>query len=132
MGKTDFSKYKKRDEIEHSLRLVSMMEESGIEDTDKERMALFYIISGNDDLFESRYAIYDFKSDYSPYGTIRLDCFETTDFSSGVRKLLLLAFNLYNGYNQSDTNMTPVGLLLGLDKENLRLAYEAMQFRFSY
>ena len=91
---------------------------------DVERASLFYIISGNDDLYRKRRFIYDPK-DHS----IKR-CFDNTDvdFSSSIKALVRLGFNLYNGW--SDEYTTPMDLLGYLDDNNRKLARNAIQIRF--
>ena len=91
---------------------------------DVERASLFYIISGNDDLYRKRRFIYDPK-DHS----IKR-CLDNTDvdFSSSIKALVRLGFNLYNGW--SDEYTTPVNLLGCLDDNNRKLARNAIQIRF--
>jgi len=91
---------------------------------DVERASLFYIISGNDDLYRKRRFIYDPK-DHS----IKR-CLDNTDvdFSSSIKALIRLGFNLYNGW--SDEYTTPVNLLGCLDDNNRKLARNALKIRF--
>ena len=91
---------------------------------DVERASLFYIISGNDDLYRKQRFIYDTK-DHS----IKR-CLDNTDvdFSSSIKALIRLGFNLYNGW--SDEYTTPVDLLGCLDDNSRKLAKNAIQIRF--
>ena len=91
---------------------------------DVERASLFYIISGNDDLYRKQRFIYDTK-DHS----IKR-CLDNTDvdFSSSIKALIRLGFNLYNGW--SDEYTTPVDLLGCLDNNSRKLAKNAIQIRF--
>ena len=91
---------------------------------DVERASLFYIISGNDDLYRKQRFIYDTK-DHS----IKR-CLDNTDvdFSSSIKALVRLGFNLYNGW--SDEYTTPVDMLGCLDDNNRKLARNAIQIRF--
>lgn len=93
----------------------------GTNDRDLERMSLFYIISGNDDLWNKRVAIYD-----TGERSIHLDFDELADFSSSSRKLIELAFSLYNGYQANILNT-----FSGLDDENFDLAIAALRMRFN-
>jgi len=56
-----------------------------------ERIALFYRVAGNGDLYGKRSFIYDSKEH-----SIKSDCLrdETVDFSSGMKSLIRLGFNL--------------------------------------
>ncbi|WP_242877191.1 DUF6075 family protein, partial [Fusibacter sp. 3D3] len=86
---------------------------------------LFYLISGNQDLYKKCDAIYDFKRHQ-----IHLCLTEgSTDFSSGSTALIRLGFNLYNGYEDGETS--PYHLFYRLDEPNRILAMSAINMRFS-
>ena len=109
----------------HKERFMNMTIEDRMSQHDLERASLFYILTGNDDLYRKRKFIYD-CSEHS----IR-SCLEDgdVDFSSGMCSLIRLGFNLYNGW--SDTHTTPMCLLGSLDRHNLLLAENAMMIRFN-
>lgn len=108
----------------HEGRFLAMMAEDGTSSGDPERASLFFIIAGNDDLYRKRRFIYD------PYEHAICACLENkqVDFSSSMRSLIRLGFNLYNGW--SDEYTTPRFLLSSLDDRNLLLAEKAMMIRF--
>jgi hypothetical protein len=93
--------------------------------TDIERSSLFYILSGNAELYKKHRHIYNY------YEHCIYNCFDkdTVDFSSGMSSLIKLGFNLYNGW--CDKYTTPLSLLGGLDKCNLSLATNALRIRFN-
>ena len=91
---------------------------------DKERMALFYILAGNEDLYSKINSVYDFDNNW-----INLDCFEHADFSSSSKALVRLGFNLYNSYKDEYTS--PIDVLCDLDEKNFKLAINAIQLRFN-
>jgi len=109
----------------HKERFLKMMIEDDMSPSDSERASLFYIITGNDDLYRKRRFIYDCREH-----CIRV-CLENTDvdFSSGMRSLIRLGFNLYNGW--SDRYTTPIYLLGSLDSRNLLVAKNAIMIRFN-
>ncbi len=109
----------------HKERFINMMIEDGMSPHDSERASLFYIITGNDDLYRKRSFI------YNPSEHCIRDCLDdaNVDFSSGMRSLIRLGFNLYNGW--SDRHSTPVSLLGSLDSFNLLLAGNAIMIRFN-
>ena len=108
----------------HMENYLDLVMEDQMCTRDVERASLFYIISGNDDLYRKRRFIYDPK-DHS----IKR-CLDNTDvdFSSSIKALVRLGFNLYNGW--SDEYTTPVDLLGCLDDNNRNLARNAIQIRF--
>jgi len=108
----------------HRENYLQMVIEDGMYPGDTERASLFYIISGNDDLYKKRGFVYDME------GRRIADCLDNhdVDFSSGMRALVRLGFNLYNGW--SDGHTTPMDLFGALDERNRMLAEKAMAIRF--
>jgi len=108
----------------HGERLNKMILADGTRRNDMERICLFYIIAGVDDLYFKRSHIYDFRKH------IIKNCLEekTVDFSSGIQALVRLGFNLHNGYR--DHNMTPLELFWHLDGKNRLIAQNAIRLRF--
>jgi len=104
-------------------RLNQLLERDRTHQKDIERKALFYIVAGSHDLYKKADHIYDFK-DHS----IKPECLESesVDFSSGSRKLIQLAFNLYNGYPADVLDTFNV-----LDDHNFNLAMDALRIRFN-
>ena len=77
---------------------------------DRERMALFYILGGNEDLFAKRNRIYNFKNhEISPDVLTNGE----VDLCSSSKSLVRLAYNLFNGYKDEYT--TPIDLLYNLN-----------------
>ena len=111
-------------EASHEEHFYDLLIEDGSHPGDVERMALFYLIAGNRDLYQKRTSIYDFKEH-----SIR-KCLEKeeVDFSSGMKSLIRLGFNLYNGYMDKQTS--PVSLFYNLDEDNKELAMNAIKIRF--
>lgn len=109
----------------HRSRYQKLALVTGVHDQDHERTTLFYILSGNEDLYLKKKAIYDFFDN-----TIIPECLTTdkVDFCSSSKALIRLGFNLYNGYYDFCTN--PLHLLYGLDTRNLFIAYQAILLRF--
>jgi len=105
------------------LRYQQLLERSGATPGDLERQALFHIISRNDELYSNVDSIYDFNEN-----VIRTECLEGDSdvyLSSSSRKLIKLAYHLYNGY---ETSLLEV--FSGIDDDNARLAIEAIKIRF--
>lgn len=105
------------------LRYQQLIERSGATPGDLERRALFHIIAGSDELYSNVDSIYDFEEN-----VILTDCLEGDSdvyLSSSSRKLVKLAYHLYNGYEASVSEV-----FSGLDDNNARLAIEAVKIRF--
>jgi len=113
--------------MEHENQLLRLLQRDGTHNGDMERLALLYIISGNADLYSKVNSIYDFTTHQ-----IEPDCLYDggVDFCGSSRALVKLAYNLFNGYQ--DTNVSPLELLSGLDADNFNLATESMKIRFGY
>lgn len=112
---------------EHETKLMELIQRDGTHPKDKERISLFYILSGNADLFAKSDSIYDFRNHQ-----IEPDCLldDRVDFCSSSRALIRLGYNLYNGYQDDMT--TPIDLLSGLDADNYLLATESLDIRLGY
>ena len=108
----------------HKTHFQKLLEEDNTYPSDAERIALFYIISGNSDLYGKRSYIYDFKK----RGIKKCLQNEDVDFSSSMKSLIRLGFNLYNGYTDNFTS--PAKLFYSLDEDNQRLALNAISIRF--
>ena len=108
----------------HKSRYLELIRIAGVSGYDLERQSLFYIISGNKDLYSKKNVIYDFYEN-----AILSDCIISgeVDFCSSSKALIRLAYNLYNGYTDNYTN--PLSLLYVLDPKNLFLAYQAILIR---
>jgi len=109
----------------HRERFLYMAAEDRMSPGDSERASLFYLLAGNDDLYQKRRFIYD-----AAEHCIRI-CFEnpSVDLSSGAGALVRLGFNLYNGW--SDRYTTPLSILGSLDSNNLKLAGNAIMIRLN-
>ena len=110
---------------QHKERFKELLQSDNTYREDVERRSLFYILSGNEDLFRKKNHIYDFK-DHS----IEPDCLdsENVDFSTSSKALIRLGFNLYNSY--SDDSTSPIDILYSLDGNNYNLAMNGMDIRF--
>lgn len=104
-------------------RYNKLLKRDGTHPKDIERLAMFWILAGNDDLYEKIDFIYDFDNNM-----IKPECLESgkVDFCSGSRTLIKLAFNLYNSF-PSDSVIDTFNVL---DDYNFNLAIKAIQIRF--
>jgi hypothetical protein len=109
----------------HKERYINMVLEDNMSLSDRERASLFYIISGNEDLYKKRRYIYN-PTEHSIKSCIGN---REVDFSSGMRSLIRLGFNLYNSW--SDKYTTPLDLFCNLDEKSLMLAGNALMIRFN-
>ena len=107
----------------HEDRLGVLLKRDATHDKDLERKALFYILSGNLDLYKKIDSIYDFEDN-----SIKSECLENgeVDLCSSSRKLIKLAYNLYNGYGADVLETFAV-----LDEDNFDLAIKAIKIRFN-
>lgn len=108
-------------QTEHDERYFGLLEKDNTNPTDLERKSLFYILA-NADIFSKVDYIYDFNTHW-----IKTDYFEKTDFSSSSKKMVELAFNLYNGNPSPD----PLRIFSGLDDDNFQICLNAILIRFS-
>ena len=112
---------------EHEGNLLKLLVKDQSHPRDKERRALFYILAGNADLYSKADRIYDFNEHL-----IKLECLNdgSVDLCSSSRALVKLAYNLYNGYEDSD--FSPMDIFSNLDTDNYHLAMESLNVRFGY
>lgn len=94
---------------------------------DNERISLFYIISGNEDLFRKKHVLYDFINNHLIFKSFDST---NTDFCSSSKSLIRLALNLFNGYLDNFTS--PLHILTSLGSDNYKLAINAIKLRFEY
>lgn len=118
---------------EHERRFLKLMISDNTHHGDTERLALWYIVSGNLDLYAKRHHLYDFDS----HG-IKVRSLDNgaVDLCSSSRALVRLGFNLYNRYFDSDSgtreDIAPCDLFCNLDSGNLELALNAIRLRFDW
>lgn len=106
----------------HKQVYESFMAKDNAYHEDRERKALFYILSGHDDLVKSVNSLYDFNQHMiKRRGGNRLS-------SSGI-KLLKLGFHLYNHSNKLSENSI-VETFSSLDSAHRMVAIEAIKIRF--
>lgn len=109
---------------DHKNRYLELIKKAHVNIHDVERQSLFYMISGNKDLYKKKHYIYDFYEN-----AILSDCITAgeVDFCSSSKALIRLGYNLYNSYRDDYTS--PLSILGGLDSKNLFLAYQAILIR---
>ena len=107
---------------------MDLINRDGTYPKDLERISLFYILSGNADLYIKSRSIYDFANHQIEPNCLQQD--SSVDFCSSSRALIKLAYNLFNSY-QVD-NASPMDLLSILDTDNFWLAIESIKIRFDY
>lgn len=115
---------------EHKERFNKCIEQDGTYEYDFERKSLFYILTGNDDLYRRIEDIYDFYDK-----SINLDFIlkKGHELSSACRKMLSLGLNLYNNFKYIDFDLSDYStleLFSGLDKYNFELCIRALRIRF--
>ena len=109
--------------VDFQERFSELLQRDGTHEGDFERKALFYIIAGNQDLYNKADFIYDFGD-----RIINSECLESeeVDFCSSSKKLIKLAYNLYNSRHGADV----VDTFYMLDDDNFNLALNAIKLRF--
>jgi hypothetical protein len=109
----------------HEERFIELLNRDNTHPKDSERLALLYVLSGNDDVFKKARYAYDFRNHQ-----IESDCLNSgeVDFCSSSKALIRLGFNLYNGFN--DGYSTPIDLFNCLDVSNYTLEVNSCNIRF--
>lgn len=110
---------------EHECRFYTIMDKDSTSELDKERISMFYIISGNTELYSHLHEIYDCRTHCLKRNTLH----KLEYICSSSQKLLMLALHLYN--NRNCKNITLFEILNNLDRYNLDLALNALHLRFS-
>ena len=104
------------------------MSRDKVRDQDRERKALFFILSGCPDLINLDINdIYDFKEHCLVINLEYQEAIEQFYLSSSSGSLLLLACNLYNNRNKS---LSVSDTFSNLDEDNLKLALNSIRIRF--
>ena len=108
----------------HKARFNECIKRDETGSGDVERIALFYILSGNSDIWSKGIDnIYCFKEN-----GIKINSLKKLFLCSSSNKLVELAFNLYNGF--ATKNMDPRSLFSSLDSDNLQLVLNSLKIRF--
>jgi len=108
----------------HEARFNECIKRDETGSGDVERIALFYILSGNSDIWSKGIDnIYCFKEN-----GIKINSLKKLFLCSSSNKLVKLAFNLYNGI--ATKNMDPRSLFSSLDNDNLQLVINSLKIRF--
>lgn len=104
-------------------RYNKLIEKDGTNEGDTERKAMFYILAGNIDLYMKMDHIYNFKE-----RLITPECLDSglVDFCSSSKKLVKLAYNLFNSFPADVMDTFHV-----LDEDNFNLALNAIKLRFN-
>lgn len=105
-------------------RYEMLKQKDNTSDGDAERLALFYILANNDDLYVKAEYIYNFKEH-----SIRLDCLDSegVDFTNRSKALIRLGFNLYNGYKDDYSDV--MSIMSVLDADNFEIAMKAIRYK---
>lgn len=106
----------------HEERFFQLMGKSNTRWTDVERKGLFYILA-QEDLYLKINKLYDFENNWILPENIENG---GVDLSGGMRAMVTLAFNLYNGYECE----SPVDIFSRLDSENFEICMTAIHMRF--
>lgn len=109
---------------EHKARFYQCIKKDKTCSSDIERYALFYILSGNEDIWGK--GIDNFYS-FKEHGILKKGLRRCLCSSS--ERLLKLGFNLYNGATIGKENSVR-DMFMSLDKENTKLALNAIKIRF--
>lgn len=90
---------------------------------DNERHALFYAISGNSELWNNRFRIYN-----TTENSIQPKNINSLKISSSAKAILLASLNLYNSY----TCYSIIDTFYNLDSYNFKLVMNMIRIRFPY
>lgn len=105
----------------HQERLDYLIKKDKKHPQDFERISMFYVFAGNEELVGKVGSFYDFVEQM-----IKTEGLNEVKLSSAEVLLVKLAFNLYNNSNRESI----VDLFSNLDKRNRVLAINAIKLRF--
>lgn len=106
----------------HKERFTTLLIDAELSSSDLERAALFYIIAGNNELFNNRHSIYNFGNN------MLKDRKLISKLSSSGKNLVKLGINLYNSCAQKGINVCDLFSIL--DSTNRTIALNAICIRF--
>ena len=110
-----------RIKLKNKDKFIKLIRRDNTNDEDIERIALFYIIAENEDLYSNVEGIYNFeKHGITPYIALS----ENGRYDGSSISLLKIAYNLYDGY-PADL----LGTLYNLDVSDYRIALNAINLR---
>jgi hypothetical protein len=116
----------------HRQKFTDYCQKAHIHRDDRERKAMFYILSGSPDIISKGInRMYDFKENivkFSPVPEEQEKDFQPFNFCSSSHALLKLALNLYNSTYES---LSVADTFYNLDSDNKQLAINAMRIRFN-
>ncbi|WP_415465241.1 DUF6075 family protein [Clostridium saccharoperbutylacetonicum] len=119
---------------DHKEKFNELMKNDNARDTDVERKALFYIVSGNEELYFQRDKIYNFKSHQIELGNYIEG---KIMLSGGTNRMLYLAYHLYNGFNferidenKKDYELSINDIFSGIDIKGYKVCINALNIRF--
>ncbi len=105
----------------HQERFETLLKKDRTNPKDTERLSMFYIFAVNSDLFSKSKHLYNFFEHW-----IEPDALREVDLSHGTRALVLLAYNLYNGFECPSVR----DVFCYLDHNCFEAAMNAIKIRF--
>lgn len=119
-------------DTDHKEAYKEFLIKANINNYDNERKSLFYVLAMLRDTRARVNDLYDFKNNW-----IKIDGLEKPWQTSGSMKVTRLAFNLYNGFIQTECEASESEILkttpldvFSLDKEYLEYMLYAVKIRF--
>lgn len=110
---------------EHEKRYLLYLKKDNTSQKDCERKSLFYILAISSDLEKHIEEIYDFENRW-----IKLECLEKSWQTSGYSAIIRLAYNLYNGYTDDNSDVLTIFSRVSADVRDY--LYNAIRFRLSF
>lgn len=116
---------------EHEQRYNECINKDRTNEQDHERIAMFYILSSDKDIYKRINQLYIFSEN-----AINIDGFFKirNELSSSSAKMVYLAYQLYNNFKYRDfdeRDLTILDMFAGLDKDNFEVCCYALKLRFN-
>lgn len=111
---------------EHKTNYVRLLQESNVSEGETTVKAVLYLLATTQKIVHN-------LNDYFvvPGKYINLSGLEKEDISFGEKRIVSFAFNLFNGYESEDVNVSPYSLFSGVDKDVQSAFIQALEIKFA-
>lgn len=109
---------------EHQERYEKFLAEANVEQKEYTKQAVLYLLSSVQKVSDNMNRFFVLKGGY-----INPDEAEKEDLSTGEKLVVGLAFNLFNGYESEEMNLSPYYVLSWLDSTLRKVYVEALEMK---
>lgn len=110
----------------HEKKYETLLKESNVTEKETTAKAVLYLLASSHMLAMNYKEFFEVPGKYiNPSGI------ENVKLSAGEEKIVALAFNLFNGYESEEINVTPYSLFSLVDKDFQRVFLQAVEIKFT-